>query len=281
MNRFILVPVGGLANRMRAVASAAALTHDCGFPLSVIWFKDWALNACFHSLFQMPEGIGDITITEAVWTDHLLYDRPRRKNLFVPFIFQKMLFDRALDERQTTALCSKGYDFYNLSKNKRIYMASYSDICKYSHELLCKLFRPHKEIEEIVDNNVQLFSNNTIGLHIRRTDHAAAIRRSPLDLFIKAIDEEAKKDPQTCIYLATDSDSVKKDITEHCNGKGIRVICSRDKADRNTVNGIKGGVADMFTLARTDKIYGSFQSSFSELAAQLGNVPLEILKLSE
>ena len=35
----------------------------------------------------------------------------------------------------------------------------------------------------------------------------------------------------------------------------------------------------MYTLARTQKIYGSFQSSFSNIAAQLGRVPLEILKL--
>ena len=42
---------------------------------------------------------------------------------------------------------------------------------------------------------------------------------------------------------------------------------------------IREGVADMYTLARTQKIYGSFQSSFSNIAAQLGRVPLEILKL--
>ena len=35
----------------------------------------------------------------------------------------------------------------------------------------------------------------------------------------------------------------------------------------------------MYTLARTQKTYGSFQSSFSNIAAQLGRVPLEILKL--
>ena len=35
----------------------------------------------------------------------------------------------------------------------------------------------------------------------------------------------------------------------------------------------------MYTLARTQKIYGSFQSSFSDMAAQIGGTPLEILKL--
>lgn len=43
--------------------------------------------------------------------------------------------------------------------------------------------------------------------------------------------------------------------------------------------GNKEGITDMYTLARTQKIYGSFQSSFSDMAAQIGGVPLEILKL--
>ncbi len=51
------------------------------------------------------------------------------------------------------------------------------------------------------------------------------------------------------------------------------------QADYGSLEGIREGVADMYTLARTQKIYGSFQSSFSNIAAQLGRVPLEILKL--
>ena len=34
----------------------------------------------------------------------------------------------------------------------------------------------------------------------------------------------------------------------------------------------------MYTLARTEKIYGSFQSSFSELASQLGGVEVKVLR---
>lgn len=34
------VPAGGLANRMRAVASALTMARDAGRGLRVIWFKD-------------------------------------------------------------------------------------------------------------------------------------------------------------------------------------------------------------------------------------------------
>ena len=60
---------------------------------------------------------------------------------------------------------------------------------------------------------------------------------------------------------------------------GDRIFCSGKKADRGSLEGIREGITDMYTLARTQKIYGSFQSSFSDMAAQIGGVPLEILKL--
>ena len=37
-------------------------------------------------------------------------------------------------------------------------------------------------------------------------------------------------------------------------------------------------LSDLWTLAHTRKIYGSFHSSFSELAAELGGIPLIVVK---
>ena len=47
-----LVPSGGLANRMRAVASAYSLCEATGSRLQVVWFRDWALNAAFNDIFE-------------------------------------------------------------------------------------------------------------------------------------------------------------------------------------------------------------------------------------
>ena len=51
MGKITFVPVGGLANRMRAVASAVTLAAKSDSDLSIVWFQDWALNAPFSQLF--------------------------------------------------------------------------------------------------------------------------------------------------------------------------------------------------------------------------------------
>ena len=68
------------------------------------------------------------------------------------------------------------------------------------------------------------------------------------------------------IYLATDSEEVKWEMKERY---GDWIFCSGKKGTVDLRN--KGvGITDMYTLARTQKIYGSFQSSFSDMAAQIG-----------
>ena len=44
---FLHVPSGGLANRMRAIASAYTLTQAVGSRLETVWFQDWALTCTF------------------------------------------------------------------------------------------------------------------------------------------------------------------------------------------------------------------------------------------
>jgi hypothetical protein len=60
---------------------------------------------------------------------------------------------------------------------------------------------------------------------------------------------------------------------------GQRIITPSATASRNDIEGIRGGLADMYTLAATCHIYGSAGSSFSPMAASIGNTPLEIISL--
>ena len=66
MEKIILVPVGGLANRMRAVASAVTLTYRVRRKLEVLWFRDWGLNAPFFKVFEEPE-LMNISFSETSW----------------------------------------------------------------------------------------------------------------------------------------------------------------------------------------------------------------------
>lgn len=130
MNKLFFVPVGGLANRMRAVASACTLARKVGIGVSVVWFKDWALNAPFNALFQ-PIQWKEMAIREATFYDYWVFDRPRKKNFFVPRFFQRILFDDSLYEKQITPLCKQHFDFEAWAKKGEVYLASYTAFQKY------------------------------------------------------------------------------------------------------------------------------------------------------
>ena len=78
MRRITFVPVGGLANRMRAMVSALTLAHQTDSKLEVIWFPTWDLYAPFDSLF-LPIDESGISLRNASIWDKLTLDRPRKK----------------------------------------------------------------------------------------------------------------------------------------------------------------------------------------------------------
>lgn len=274
MDNFIFIPVGGLANRMKAVASAFILAQQNQIETNVIWFQDWALHAPFNALFE-PIYSPNIRISEASFIDHIIYDRPRKKNLYIPRFFQYFLFQSCLYEKTIQDLKEQNFDFGNWVQKGHVYMASYLDFQKITTDLLCQLFIPLPTIQKHIDQLCKNFSAHTIGVHIRRTDNLESIQQSPIELFFTAIDKEIDLNADVSIYLATDDESVKQELKKRY---GKRLIYVKGKADRSSIAGIQGGIVDMYVLARTQKIFGSFHSSFSELAAQIGNIPLEIIK---
>lgn len=270
MSNFIFIPVGGLANRMKAVASSFILAQQNQIKTNVIWFQDWALHAPFNTLFE-PIHSPNICIKEASLIDHIIYDRPRAKNLYIPRLFQYFIFRSCLYEKTIQDLKKQNFNFNNWIQKGHVYMASYLDFQEISTDILRQLFIPLSPIQARIDHLSQQFSSYTLGVHIRRTDNAASIEQSPIELFFAAIDKEIDLYADASIYLATDDESVKLELQKRY---GKRLIFAKDKADRSSITGIQGGIVDMYALARTQKIYGSFQSSFSELAAQLGDIPL-------
>lgn len=70
MSNFIFIPVGGLANRMKAVASSFILAQQNQIKTNVIWFQDWALHAPFNTVFE-PIHSPNICIKEASLIDHI------------------------------------------------------------------------------------------------------------------------------------------------------------------------------------------------------------------
>ena len=269
-----LVPVGGLANRMKAIDAAVALAQEIQTSLHIIWFKDSGLNCRFDQLFEPLKQKG-VTIKEATWIDKLIYDRPRRKNLYLPRLFQRFLFDSCIYERKATQLFYRHFDFRSWARNKKAYLASCVYFQPQTNHTLFSIFQPCPEIQERIDACCQSFTSPTIGIHIRRTDNVGSITHSPTRLFIERIQEEIKKEGKCQFYLATDSEAEKEQLRSLF---GERLITSPQAADRNSTCGMKDALTELYILSRTQKILGSMQSSYSETAAQISGIPYELLK---
>ena len=273
-NTLTLVPSGGLGNRMYSVASACYLCRKASTKLRVLWFKDWALGAEFKEIFLTP-AIPDMQITDASTIDYLLNDRPRRRNLWLPRLPQMLTYQQRLDETMVERLLHNDFDFAGWLKGKNSWMSNYMLLCPDAKSLIPELFRPVPEVMEAVEAYASRFSSHTFGFHIRRTDHVVAIKASPTQLFIDKAKALIDEYADCTIFLATDSQEVKKEFRDLF---GSRVITPDSGAVRGNVDGIRNALVEMYTLARTKKIYGSLRSTFSQVASIIGGIELQVLK---
>jgi hypothetical protein len=114
-----------------------------------------------------------------------------------------------------------------------------------------------------------------VGVHVRRTDHAEAMRRSPLEAFLAALRKEREADPATTFFVATDDPEVLARIkAEH--GTAVRHTAPRS-LDRNQAEAIEDALVDLYCLASCRALIGSAQSTFSRTAWQLRGIPHHIV----
>lgn len=306
---------GGLGNRMRVTASAYAMAKRTGIPMRVLWTKQWGMRCRFDELFKadlppaLPVREGAVTfdsckadacsehsapsltgragggsfIRDARGFEKLLFARPTLKNLHAPHLLQRLCYRHIIYAPQIWYLNRDGFDYEAWFRQGGTLMTAYRDFCPWTSDDLRQLFRPNDGVRRLIDERCRDFTPNTIGIHIRRTDHQQAIDESPLELFIEAIDREQESSSRMAaydgapfsIYLATDDEATKAALRRRY---GKRVITSEAEATRESTDGIRDALVEMYALSRTRHIYGSAGSTFSPIAACLGDVPITILQ---
>lgn len=272
MKRLIINPIGGLANRMRAIASGLELAHHTGRKGEIIWPVDNDLRCPYEKLFEVPEDFPPIKDIGS-WTDRLFYDVPRKRNLYLSPLFRLgkkavRITDieiRTMDFRHSRELEEK------VKRTKEdVMIRSGLDFFPADDGDYPRLFRPKTHIMN--EAKTRSGGKRMIGLHIRRTDNGMAIRHSPVTLFEKTIEKEIAADGNVVFYLATDEPTLKKKLKERYGSQ--RIVCSDLPAVRDSEEGMTEALTEMMTLSLCEKIYGSYWSSFSEAAALLGQIPL-------
>ena len=275
-SKLTLVPHGGLGNRMRAIDSALRLSHTLQKQLNVIWLENTPQLRCpFDKLFQP---LSQVYLTSPPVASLYLEPQaiqsltPLKQNLLalVAKAFQTVNFEKIMGNDEVIEL---------IQTDQLATLANYQSLMiltdrSFYSENTYDLFKPIPTLEKAIQTRTAAFRKNTIGLHIRRGDHGKSIKHSPLPLFLDAIAQEIAQSSDTNFYLASDSVSIKHQLLEQF---GDRIITQLTPTSRNSEQGMQDAVIDLYALSRTRKIYGSYWSSYSRVAANISNIELVIL----
>lgn len=269
MREILLVPTGGLCNRMRAIASCLFWANSLNLPLKVMWNNYAGLRADFHNLFE-PVTRYNISMCE---NKRWLFNINGRKDYLKRALLLKMMYQTSFNyaEQNSGSIIGK----FNPLVGKNMLVISCYSICK--HIDYASIFVPIKAIQTKVDEIASSFSENTIGIHIRRTDNTASIQKSPLEMFVGYMKEELARNAQTMFYLALDDNAVKEELKKQFDNH----IITYDEIipERDSLQGMMHAVTELYILSRTRKIYGSYASSYSQTAAEIGHAEyIQVMK---
>ena len=271
-----VIPTSGLANRLRVIAFSIRLARESNKQLIIYWHADKYLNSEFSDLFEMP---GNITVNKLplsykVWlrSGKLSARLNRIRNWYLrQFKFDFIFLDRMANEVWKNRLNLQK----EVDKARNVLICSCQEINHFNLSDY-QQFIPVPNIQNKINDQVIQFKPDIIGIHIRTTDNAESIKNSPFHLFVKKIEEELRMNEDATFFLATDNEGYQNQLIEKF---GTDKILFYKKEFRRELNqGIKDAVVDLFCLAKTSKIYGSYFSSFSDVAGRIGQIPVVVMK---
>lgn len=272
-NELIVEPLAGMGNRFLALASAHELAVKSGKKLAVIWNVDGALGTKSKNIIELPE---DIKIYE---TTNLGFRKSPGKRLYSEFIrwwFRKTS-NLYYNQDEIAEFADKYMDI-EVEKHRKIYVKSwkeFTDIETNSKEKFA-FIQPGPMVLSRGEKLFDKINKDTIGIHIRRTDHIDAILNSPIELFVENMEEEIRINTKTLFFLSTDDKQVEKEIIEQFKDK---VFVYEGKCfQRMGSEGAQDALVDMLALSKCKKIYASFGSTFSRMAGYIGGCEVQVLK---
>lgn len=249
----IIQPMGGLCNRMRAINSARILAEKRGEKLQVVWNVNPELGCPFEELFQPTDA----------FTYFNIHSKWNLKKMFYQLTRSRIGNDELRDARVDGNLP----DSYVSSLSSSLYIKTEEHFF-VNHDY--SPFMPSKDILAKQKKLMEGFGPHNVGVHVRRTDNKPAIGKSSTDAFISSMEKELALHPDTKFYLATDDLSEEARLREHFPN----CIISNEGRDlsRDSVTGIKDAFVDLLCLSATDKIIGSYFSSFTDIAADMHGI---------
>ncbi|MDE3184130.1 MAG: hypothetical protein KGM16_11995 [Bacteroidota bacterium] len=274
----IVKPLAGLCNRMRVINSCISLQNrnpNAG-EIQMIWEKNELLNSDFNDIFQPIKNIKIIRSHPAL-TYFLYYHNNRTlplKSRIKKNIFHYCLLNYKHYDNDIILPFRFQEEYWDTAKNNFV-INSYSEFYDSQKFNNYQAFKPVAQLQSLIDSQVKKFTKTTIGVHIRRTDNIESIKKSTTKLFINTLADILEKESNYLFYLATDDLEVENLLRKRFE----KYIITQENKDfsRGTRKGIENAVIDLYALSKTNRIIGSYYSSFSETAARINNIPFKII----
>lgn len=296
MTKTIFVkPVGGLCNRIRVIDSLLAIANQTQKKLVVIWERNPTLNCGYLDLFQPTEKFELLeTKPRRGWSFPLfpsrrptgflkswLYSQTRKKHQIESEVFFDQLSDkieslRPVDPEKYPDIHAFDKCSYDLFADLRATLQTDSNCflttCWRADGDPCygDLFQPADKVAAKISDITSRFGKATIGVHIRGTDAAITKKYSSVEAFKSAMDAAIEREPETDFFLATDEPAIKTDLIKTYDGR-LHFFDQPDYS-RNSPENIENALVDLLCLASTKRVFGSYFSTFSQLAAQWNGV---------
>ena len=234
--------VAGMANRIRSLISGMCLAEDLNLNLRVIWSANSPTCMIpFHELFSSISLPGWVRVDMG-----------------------------PLEGTPVEILSPDDLEMYLATSSRPLQIRSYGHFYQKDPARWLKHLRALRPAEPLPETKFL----DAVGVHIRRGDHKNAKTFSPIDAFIKAM----KALPETTYFVvATDSLPEKTRLIEEFGS--ARLWFPATSLSRMTRQGMKSALADFIALSNCKKILGSFDSSFSQIAALYGDASLEVVKV--
>lgn len=261
---FVIRPIYGLANRLRALASSMTLSQEYKKTLYVYWDKSEGFSdESFFSLFSNDTNFQIINKLE--------FKELKQKS----FCFSNIL--PKLEIVRTENLVYEGFnDLAYLERSNLLNV-----IPNYRKKFLENLrsLKPCLSVENEASTFSKIFDSQTIGVHIRRGDALQSpYRKKFLQSSDTAFKKIVKKNLDKKVFLASDC----KEITKKFKEKFPNILIYNKKFVDSKYGIEKENQKDAFIelllLSKTSKIFGNNFSSFSMVASAIGNIKLIVVK---
>lgn len=262
-----LIPYGGLGNRMRVIASVYKYSLENNHELVVYWNRQKDFNQSFKKCFAPTINLKVI--------DHLIgfnYNNPYKLNLFIPRLLDKIIKRKSfyfVKENELEKIIREAVK----NKIEEITVST----CFQHGEMypLSEIFCPNRDILRKIDDIYKSFSEYTVGIHIRRTDNVLSKNISKPEIFKEKVRLLFKEKTNAKVFLCTDDAVIKEQFK--CEF-GENIITYESRLDRYTPKGITDAIVELFLLAKTNIIWGSFNSSYTDIASQIYGIERVIVK---